>query len=112
MSIASAAGPKTGPAWQICRLVQTLLPPAIPFTLVVARVIAAHRARDLETTQEALCPVCRRPLPQDGSPCPYCGGSPGGLHVRPLFLAVVLVISIVFGAVTVFAARFYRSKQL
>jgi tetratricopeptide (TPR) repeat protein len=32
--------------------------------------------------------------------------------VRPLFLAVVLVISIGFGAVTVFAVRLYRSKQL
>jgi tetratricopeptide (TPR) repeat protein len=31
--------------------------------------------------------------------------------VRPLFLAVVLLISVAFGAVTVFAARFYRSKQ-
>jgi len=72
-----------------------------------------HTTRqDLETTEEALCPVCRRPLPQDGSPCPNCGRIQGGLHVRPLFLAVVLVISIVFGAVTVFAARFYRSKQL
>ncbi len=32
--------------------------------------------------------------------------------MRPLFLAVVLVISIGFGAVTVFATRFYRAKQL
>lgn len=30
--------------------------------------------------------------------------------MRPLFLLLVLVISIAFGAVTVFAARFYRSR--
>jgi tetratricopeptide (TPR) repeat protein len=32
--------------------------------------------------------------------------------VRPLFLVVVLVISIAFGAVTVFAAHLYHAKQL
>jgi Tfp pilus assembly protein PilF len=32
--------------------------------------------------------------------------------VRPLFLVLVLVISVAFGAVTVFATRFYRAKQL
>ena len=32
--------------------------------------------------------------------------------MRPLFLVVVLVISIAFGAITVFAARFYRSRQV
>jgi tetratricopeptide (TPR) repeat protein len=31
--------------------------------------------------------------------------------VRPLFLALVLIISVAFGTVTVFAARLYRSKQ-
>ena len=69
-------------------------------------------ARDLETTKEALCAACKRPLPQGGGPCAYCGRPPGSFQVRPLFLAVVLAISVAFGAVTVFAARFYRSKQL
>ncbi|HKW65807.1 MAG TPA: tetratricopeptide repeat protein [Terriglobales bacterium] len=32
--------------------------------------------------------------------------------MRPLFLVVVLVISIAFGAITVFATRFYRSRQV
>ncbi|HYL95687.1 MAG TPA: tetratricopeptide repeat protein [Terriglobales bacterium] len=32
--------------------------------------------------------------------------------MRPLFLVVVLVISIAFGAITLFAARFYRSRQV
>lgn len=32
--------------------------------------------------------------------------------MRPLFLGMVLVISIAFGGITVFATRFYRAKQL
>ncbi|HEV2118112.1 MAG TPA: tetratricopeptide repeat protein [Terriglobales bacterium] len=66
----------------------------------------------MATTQQALCPLCQRPLPQAGALCRYCGGhSPGSFHVRPLFLALVLLIAIAFCALTVFATRFYQSKQ-
>ena len=66
----------------------------------------------METVQEAICPACRRPLPQVGAVCPYCTRhAPAALHVRPSFLAVVLVISIAFAAATVFANRFYQSQQ-
>jgi tetratricopeptide (TPR) repeat protein len=66
----------------------------------------------LETAQEALCPICKRPLPQAGGLCRYCGEQPpGGFHVRPFFLVLVLVISALFCALTVLATRAYRSKQ-
>lgn len=65
----------------------------------------------MEITQEALCPTCERPLPRTGAACPYCGRSPGGFHVRPLFLLLVLILAAAFGAGTVFANRFYQAKQ-
>lgn len=44
--------------------------------------------------------------------CRYCGEqAPGGFHVRPLFLALVLIIAAAFGAATVSANRFYEAKQ-
>lgn len=86
---------------------------AIPFTLVVARTNSLSKRHHLETTQEAVCPICKRPLPQADAPCPYCGeGSLGTFHVRPLFLALVLIVSAVFGTATVFANRFYQAKQI
>ena len=66
----------------------------------------------METSQEAVCPTCKRPLPQADAHCPYCGeGSLGTFHVRPLFLALVLITSAAFGTATVFANRFYQDKQ-
>ncbi|MGE5205232.1 MAG: tetratricopeptide repeat protein [Chlamydiota bacterium] len=66
----------------------------------------------METTQQALCPTCERPLPRTGAVCRYCRDrSPAGLHVRPLFLALVLILAAAFGAATVFANRFYQVKQ-
>lgn len=66
----------------------------------------------METSQEAVCPVCKRPLAQADAPCRYCGeDSPGVFHIRPLFLALVLIVSAAFGTATVFANRFYQNKQ-
>lgn len=45
--------------------------------------------------------------------CRYCGEETRGtFRVRPLFLASVLIITAAFCAATVFANRFYQSKQL
>lgn len=66
----------------------------------------------METSQEAVCPICKRPLSQADAPCRYCGeDSLGTFHVRPVFLVLVLILSAAFGTATVFANRFYQAKQ-
>lgn len=67
----------------------------------------------METTQQALCPNCERPLPWAGSICPFCGEqSPGGFHIQPLLVVLVLLIAAIFCTATIFAVRFYQAKQL
>jgi len=65
----------------------------------------------LPIDQSTVCSTCGRPLPGAGTVCLYCAESQGTFHVRPLFLVLVLLISTAFATATVFAARFYESKQ-
>lgn len=84
----------------------------VPFTLVVARSNCFSKRCRLETALESSCSICKRPLPQPGALCPYCAEDSGpGFHVRPWLLALIVLISAVFGAATVFANRLYQSKQ-
>jgi tetratricopeptide (TPR) repeat protein len=72
-----------------------------------------HEAPPLDTTQEALCSLCGRPLLQPGAVCQNCGKQPpGAFHVQPLFLVLVVLLAAIFCTATIFAARFYQAKQL
>lgn len=67
----------------------------------------------MDTTQPASCANCERPLPRPGSVCPFCGQqSPGGFHIQPLLVILILLIAAIFCTGTIFAVRFYEAKQL